>query len=70
MGCEDALTGPVDRNDVGTVRKHLTAMSEMCGKNAIIDVYKLLSRELIEIAEAKYPERDYSELSQAIGKEK
>jgi len=61
MGCEAALTGPVDRNDTGTVKKHLDALAD--GADTIDAVYKLLSRELVKVAEEKYPQRDYSELA-------
>lgn len=46
-GCKDALTGPVARCDVGTVSKHLDVIS---GDDQ--EVYKLLSRELVKIADS------------------
>lgn len=64
-GCAYALTGPVDRNDVSTVMKHLAVLEH---KN-VLDVYKALSSELIKIAEKKYIERDYSTLKTLLGKE-
>ena len=74
MGCEAALTGPVDRNDCGTVKKHLAAMAEEPrsgagadgADTAITAVYKLLSQELIKVAEKKYPKRDYGELAELL----
>ena len=48
-GCADALTGPVERCDIGTVGKHI---GELTGDE--LAVYKLLSRELIEIADKKH----------------
>ena len=66
-GCADALTGPVDRNDAGTVKKHLDALS---GSRDTLDAYKALSRELIKITEKKYPERDYTVLKNLTDKEK
>lgn len=81
MGCEAALTGPVDRNDCGTVKKHLAVMAEAKRQSAenddggagadgadtaITAVYKLLSQELIKVAEKKYPKRDYGELAELL----
>ena len=56
-GLAGALTGPVERNDVNTVRKHLDVMD---GKERA--VYILLTEKLAELAGEKHPERDYSEL--------
>ena len=42
-GCADALTGPVDRCDTETVRKHLEALSENPDE---LYIYRLLSKEL------------------------
>ncbi len=61
VGCANALTGPVERNDLFTVKQHLKALSD--GEDAsVLSVYKALSGELLKIAEAKYPQRDYTEL--------
>jgi Uncharacterized conserved protein len=57
QGLAGALTGPVERNDISTVSKHLRALSEE-EKNA----YVALSRILIGIAKEKNPEKDYMEL--------
>lgn len=65
-GVANALTGPVDRNDISTVEKHLTVIQN---ENAL-EIYKLLSKELVEIAKEKYPERDYTQLNDLLNKEK
>jgi len=65
-GCMNALTGPADRNDTDTVSKHLTVLDN---NKDILDIYKLLSRELIKIAKQKYPERDYDKLENLLSKE-
>lgn len=44
---EAALTGPVVRGDVGTVRAHLAALSET---PEILELYRALSREALPIA--------------------
>lgn len=64
-GCINALTGPIDRNDIKTVNRHLSSINN----NLAIDIYKLLSSEVLEIAKQKYPNRDYEELEKNINKE-
>ncbi|MDR2771511.1 MAG: DUF2520 domain-containing protein [Clostridiales Family XIII bacterium] len=56
-GAVAALTGPVERGDTETVRKHLRCLDEPAHS-----LYVLLSRELLQVAKAKNPERDYGEL--------
>ncbi len=62
QGLEEALTGPVERNDIMTVRKHLQVLSEE-EKN----IYISLSRKLIKIAKIKNPEKNYIELEDLLG---
>lgn len=52
-GCVQALTGPVERNDVGTVREHLKALSD--GK----EIYRNLGIKTVELAQMKNPSEDY-----------
>lgn len=54
-GCDDALTGPVERNDVHTVAAHLDALEG----DALI-AYRALSRTLLPIAARKHPARDWT----------
>ena len=54
-GTVEALTGPVERADAATVKRHLEAVSE---REAMI--YKHISEVLVEIAQKKNPKRDYS----------
>ncbi len=56
-GLAGALTGPAERNDINTVRKHLDVLDEE--ERAI---YVLLTEKLVGLAEKKHPDRDYSEL--------
>jgi len=56
-GTVNSLTGPVERNDVMTVKKHIDAL-----ENSELKIYKLLTRELIKIAGKKHKSRDYSEM--------
>lgn len=64
-GIVNALTGPIDRNDVDTVKKHLSALDD---ENAWM-VYQSLSKELINIAKEKYPDRNYNQLEITLEKE-
>ncbi len=57
IGAKDALTGPVERGDIGTVKKHLDVLK---GTNR--DIYVDLSLKAISIAKDKHPDKDYSEL--------
>lgn len=58
----EALTGPVERNDVETVQKHLEVLQ---GKNAE-DVYRSVGKELLAIVKRKNPERDYTALKNLL----
>lgn len=56
---EEALTGPIERNDLETVRKHLSVLS---GRER--ELYVNLGWILTDLAKKKNPERDYKEMSQ------
>ncbi|MGN0558192.1 MAG: Rossmann-like and DUF2520 domain-containing protein [Acutalibacteraceae bacterium] len=60
-GFENALTGPVERNDTETVKKHLDVL-----KGDEREIYRLLSLELSEIAKSKNPQKDYSETERLL----
>lgn len=64
-GCAAALTGPVDRNDVSTIEKHLSVLSD----HSVSELYKLLSIELLKIVQQKYPDRNYAQLETLLSKE-
>ena len=61
QGSVKALTGPVERNDSMTVSKHLTKLNEQES-----DVYKDLTRKLIEIGKLRHPEDDYSGMEELL----
>lgn len=63
-GPKEALTGPVERNDAATVEKHLRALS---GEEK--EIYLPLCRELIRIAESKYPMRSYEHMERILEEE-
>lgn len=53
-GTTQALTGPIERNDVETVENHLGALTP-----TEAEVYRCLSKQVLKIAKEKYPSRDY-----------
>lgn len=60
-----ALTGPVARGDVETVRAHLAALAEM---RDVLEVYRVLSLEAIPLAEEAGTERGrLEELRRLLG---
>lgn len=65
-GTKDALTGPVIRNDIGTIKKHIEALED----RDMIDIYKSVGKRLVGISKQKYSDRDYSELEDIFSKRK
>jgi len=53
VGLPGALTGPVERGDVSSVERHLAALKERAPQ--MIDLYKLLGRDVLRIALTKGP---------------
>ena len=64
-GCENALTGPIERNDYKTVISHLDCLSQ---KDSYKEAYKALSKQLVLIASKKHPDRDYSIMNSLLDK--
>lgn len=56
VGPEMALTGPVERNDTGTVSRHIAGLKTTEERQ----LYCACSRELVTMAEKKHPDVDYS----------
>ena len=55
-GCVNALTGPGERGDAQTVRKHLQALEgSKAGK-----IYQSLGSTMVELAKRRNPDRDYT----------
>ncbi len=66
-GCPEALTGPLERADVQTVKKHLDVL---CGSTAG-EIYRSMGETMLALAQNKNPDRDYGEvrkLFEAAGK--
>ncbi len=57
-GPEQALTGPVERNDTKTVSRHISAFSNPEDRQ----MYCAVSRKLVELAERKHPNAEYSNM--------
>lgn len=64
VGVKDALTGPMERNDIGTVKDHLSVFEDEEEK----EIYRLLSKRLMRIAQEKHPDRDYSDMKKLLEK--
>lgn len=56
-GPTEALTGPVERGDVKTVKAHREVLSD-----SQREIYDALSKTLVSIASQKHPKRDYREM--------
>lgn len=61
QGLPNALTGPVERGDEETIKKHLSVLTSKEKQ-----LYLLLCSKLISIATVKNPSRDYSSLEKLI----
>ncbi len=64
QGTTASLTGPVERADVTTVEKHLRCLDP--GQRQL---YRLLSRTLVEIGRRKNPGRDYTAVEDALAED-
>ena len=65
-GMAPSLTGPLERGDALTLKKHLDVLSSDEDK---YDLYVNLSKSILPIAEKKHPERDYSEIERILEKD-
>ncbi|RGD73248.1 Rossmann-like and DUF2520 domain-containing protein [Anaerofustis stercorihominis] len=63
-GIVDSLTGPIERNDITTVMKHLDVLN-----NETKDIYKSLSLGLTDIAQIKNKENDYGNMKKLLKEE-
>lgn len=60
-GCVSALTGPIERGDVGTVKKHLQELNDTQK-----EMYRVCGSKLLELAECKNPQTDYAVLESVL----
>lgn len=61
-GLAGALTGPVERGDTETVEKHL----QVLGNGDRAEIYRLLSKQVLEIAREKHADRDYTKMEELL----
>ncbi|MEG0250585.1 MAG: Rossmann-like and DUF2520 domain-containing protein [Peptostreptococcus sp.] len=73
VGLEEALTGPVERCDGETIKNHIKSLSvkkldtfDEESLKRVEKIYKLLSLDVLEIAENKHPDRDYSRIQKLL----
>lgn len=61
LGLTEALTGPVERGDLNTIKNHANSMpAEHVG------TYKDLSKDILSLAKEKNPNRDYGKLDEYL----
>jgi predicted short-subunit dehydrogenase-like oxidoreductase (DUF2520 family) len=60
-GFISALTGPVERNDLGTVKHHIEAIP-----TDDVKLYKNLSLKLLSLSEEKHKNKDYKKLKEYL----
>jgi len=60
-GCVSALTGPIERGDVGTVQKHLQELNDTQK-----EMYRVCGSKLLELAGSKNPQTDYAALERVL----
>lgn len=61
QGSAESLTGPVERCDIPTIKKHLYCLTQEQK-----EIYCALSRTVVDIAQKKHPTRDYTHLLQIL----
>ena len=63
-GAVNALTGPIERGDFDTVKKHLD-----CLEGDEREIYRLLSLRLVDVARRKNPDKDYGDIYMLLEKQ-
>lgn len=62
VGPIEALTGPIERGDISTIIRHLECISPESDR----EMYKCVSLKLTELAQEKYPDKDYENMKQIL----
>ena len=62
-GIVESLTGPIERGDLKTVKSHFDVLEDIESR----ELYKLLSKEVLNIALEKNKNRDYTEIIDYLG---
>jgi predicted short-subunit dehydrogenase-like oxidoreductase (DUF2520 family) len=60
-GFVSSLTGPIERNDLGTVKHHIAAIPK-----GDAPLYKNLSLKLLHLSEKKHKDKDYKKLKEYL----
>jgi predicted short-subunit dehydrogenase-like oxidoreductase (DUF2520 family) len=60
-GFVGSLTGPIERNDLGTVKHHIAAIPKVDAT-----LYKNLSLKLLHLSEKKHKDKDYKKLREYL----
>jgi predicted short-subunit dehydrogenase-like oxidoreductase (DUF2520 family) len=63
LGTKNALTGPIARGDVGTIKKHIEALKE---HEAALAFYKVMGLKTIELAEKKNKNKNFEILKNTL----
>lgn len=61
LGIVEALTGPIERNDINTVVKHLEILDD-----GYRDIYMSAGRQVLSVAIVKHPEFDYEAMKKLL----
>ena len=61
-GPVEALTGPIERNDVATVEAHLRCFESATER----ELYQAVSRKLVEVAQRRHPDADYTRMLETL----
>lgn len=61
-GCAQTLTGPIERNDIATVNKHLQKLDRPEWEA----VYRAVGLQVSKVAQRKHPERSYQEIKHVL----
>ncbi|MCT4620996.1 MAG: DUF2520 domain-containing protein [Marinisporobacter sp.] len=63
LGTKNALTGPIARGDVGTIKKHIEALKD---HEDALDFYKIMGLKTIELAEKKNENKKFENLKNTL----
>lgn len=64
-GTKSALTGPIERGDYKTVKKHVDCLKER-DKQLDLDLYVSASKRCLMLAGNKNPDRDYKDINNVL----
>lgn len=62
VGPVQALTGPIERNDVTTVAAHLGCIEDPDE----LELYRIASWKLLDVTQARHPDEDYSRMRETL----